>query len=72
MQKVLEVIRGFDLFAVPVQLNYKGQKAFNTAVGGCCSLILTIGFISYAAYVLKEDLVMPELTSQQKFEYVQL
>ena len=49
MQKAAKILRHLDLFAVRVQLNYKGQKAFNTAVGGCISLLLVLGFLAYAA-----------------------
>ena len=47
MESVLEWIREWDFFAVPVRLNYKGQKAFNTTIGGCCTLTFLIGFFVY-------------------------
>ena len=37
-----DFIRSKDLFAAPVQLTYKGQRSFNTAVGGVCSILFIL------------------------------
>ena len=39
-----------DLFGVPVQLTYKGERTFNTAIGGCCSLLMIIFLVSYFGF----------------------
>jgi len=44
-------VRNQDLFGVPVQLTYKGQKSFNTVCGGLFSLLLLVGFT--VAFVLQ-------------------
>ena len=72
MQKTLNFVRKLDLFAVRVQLSYKGQRAFNTATGGCISLLLVLSFLSYAAYELHRNLNSPELHSSQEFRFEQL
>ena len=35
-------IKSQDMFAIPVQLNYRGQTNYNTFCGGCISIILVI------------------------------
>ena len=69
MQKTFKFVRQLDLFAVRVQLSYKGRRAFNTATGGCISLLLVLSFLSYAAYTLHANLFNPELHSSQEFSY---
>ena len=59
MQSILQAVRALDLFAVPVSLTYKGQKAFNTILGGCCSLLLIIGFVTFIAVNLHQLLMNP-------------
>ena len=36
---MLNFIRGRDLFATPVQISYKGSRAFRTVLGGICSIL---------------------------------
>ena len=38
-------IREQDLFAAPVQLTYKGQRSFNTAFGGVCSILFILASV---------------------------
>ena len=49
-KKLSELIKGQDLFGAPVQLTYKGQKAFNTIFGGCVSIILVLTILSCSVY----------------------
>ena len=51
--KVGNMIRGTDLFGVPVQLTYKGQTAFNTICGGCISILLVISLATYFSLELR-------------------
>ena len=46
---LIEPVRRVDIFAVPVSLTYKGQRQFNTFVGGCFSLLLIVAFLTYSA-----------------------
>ena len=57
--KLGTAIRRSDVFGAPVQLKYKGKKAFNTLFGGCLSLILIIGLIVYFAYMLHGEYYHP-------------
>ena len=61
--KILNWVRSSDLFAVPVVLTYKGQKAFNTLVGGFFSLLLTTAFLTYAGIELYTDIKYPNQVS---------
>ena len=49
MESVRTWIRGWDYFAVPVNLSYKGQKAFKTVGGGCCTFMFIVGFVVFFA-----------------------
>ena len=40
LSKIASYIKEKDIFAIPVQLTYKGQRKFNTMVGGCCTILL--------------------------------
>ena len=44
-----DFIRNQDLFAAPVYLTYKGERAFNTAFGGCCSILFVLYAIAMVA-----------------------
>ena len=62
MQSILQAVRMLDLFAVPVSLTYKGQKAFNTILGGFCSLLLIIGFGTFITLDLHKVLTNPDFS----------
>ena len=53
-------MRGFDLFGLPVNLNYRGRMYFNTCMGGCVSLLTVIGILMYAAMALKSEIMEPQ------------
>ena len=55
-ESVLKFVRERDLFAIPVQLTYKGNKEFNTAIGGFCSISLWLAIAIYTAVVLKDQI----------------
>ena len=59
LKKVGNVIRGSDLFGVPVQLTYKGHSAFNTIYGGCISIFLVIGLVTYFSLELHQEWLHP-------------
>ena len=60
MNKIADAIRRSDLFAIPVQLTYKGSKAFNTMVGGCFSIALILAFMSIFAVDIHRGITNPE------------
>ena len=60
-EKLTNCIKERDIFAIPVQLTYKGQRKFNTVCGGCCTIILYLAiFISFTILLLHE-LEKPEV-----------
>ena len=69
MQCILNTVRNFDLFAVPVSLTYKGKKRFNTLCGGCFSLFLILCFFSYAGISLHQLIKNPELQGNAEIMY---
>ena len=50
--KIAEAVRMQDMFAVPVQVTYRGKRAFNTVLGGFLSIIIILGLVIYFAYEL--------------------
>ena len=63
MKRILNKVRQLDLFAVPVQLTYKGQKGFNTLLGGFTSLVLIVILLTYSVVTLYTLIVDPVLYS---------
>ena len=53
MKSVLNFVREQDIFAIPVQLTYKGDKEFKTAIGGFFSILFYLTVAIYTAVVLK-------------------
>ena len=47
LELVKEYLKSYDLFAIPVQLTYRGQTAFSSVFGGCMSLFMIAGLIIY-------------------------
>ena len=56
MQKIREKVKEQDFFGKPIQLTYKGDKEFNSSIGGCCSIILVIGALIIFCVDLREVL----------------
>lgn len=69
METILQTIRDKDIFAVPVQLSYKGQKAFNTVAGGCISIITILAFMAVFVITLRDQIVNPDFTSRTVVNY---
>ena len=63
MQRALEAIKGFDLFAQPVQLTHRGQTAFKTGLGGCVSLLLILAIVAGAIIQLEQVYFRPEFNA---------
>ena len=66
---ILNWVRGIDIFAVPVLLTYKGQKAFNTLLGGFFTLFLIVSFLSYSGIQLYEMIAYPDQWSTTEASY---
>ena len=49
-------MREQDFFATPVQLTYKGEREFNTAFGGCCTILLFLSVAISLAISLNETI----------------
>ena len=60
---MLKFVRGSDMFSVPVQLKYKGQPAFNTLCGGCCSILFCLALLTYFIYELHSHAAEPQYKS---------
>ena len=70
--KITQAVKSQDLFAVPVQLTYRGERAFSTLCGGGISIILILGLTAYFAIGMRKELQKPEylqLPPRYKFDY---
>ena len=63
LSSIQEQIRQRDLFGVPVQLTYKGERTFNTAYGGCCSILLVLGLCTYFIFEVQRSYLEPTFLS---------
>ena len=47
MQKLKQFVRDNDVFAIPVRMSYKGNRQFNTILGGICTILfgLAVGSV---------------------------
>ena len=59
MKSVLDFVRELDFFAIPVQLTYKGNKEFNSAIGGLCSILFCLAVVIAMAVRINEIKVNP-------------
>ena len=55
---VSNFLYGFDRYAKPVSLYYKKKGSFETAIGGCCS-IMTFTWLFYWVIVNSIDTFIP-------------
>ena len=46
------LLKSWDSFGEPVTLNYQGDSAFKTSLGGCFSIALKVFMTVYAAQTL--------------------
>ena len=63
-------IRSSDFFAIPVQLTYKGDREFNTLLGGFCSLFLLVVVASGLAYNVHSYWDRPRYLQSEQKEYI--
>ena len=63
LSKIQDAVKQQDLFGVPVQLTYKGERTFITAFGGCVSLLMIIGLSMYFTYELQQEYSDPSYAS---------
>lgn len=56
LSKAKKAIKNFDLFSKEVSLRYDGEPEYETLIGGFCSIILIVVFISVFASTLTNTL----------------
>ena len=54
---------------MPVSLTYKGKTKFNTLTGGCFSLAIILGYLTYALLNLHELIFNPVLNGSYEESY---
>ena len=66
-----DFVKRQDLFAVPVQLTYKGERGFTTFCGGCCSIMFVLIVMSlFAAYSHNFIIEPPHFTPSGRVNYI--
>ena len=58
--KVQQLLKSFDLFGEPVQLQHQGQRFIKTSLGGCVSLVMLLVILVGAAMRFKQVYFEPE------------
>ena len=58
-------IRNRDVFAIDVKLAYKGQKSFNTHLGGCCTILLYMAILVSFPMLLNDQISNPRWNVNQ-------
>ena len=53
--KITTTIRQQDLFGIPVQLTFKGQREFKTCFSGCISIAFVLTFVVYFCLELNSN-----------------
>ena len=51
--KMLRKIKNQDNFASPVSLTYQGSEAYQTTLGGLCTIFVTLLSIAYFVYEIR-------------------
>ena len=59
-----------DLFGVPVQLTYKGERGFTSAVGGCCSLVFVMTAVALFVVYSLDFYHNPQFSSNESVNYI--
>ena len=67
---IFEFVKGQDLFAVPVQLTYKGERGFSTFCGGCVSIIFVLTVIVLFGYYSHEFYMNPQFGTSASVNYI--
>ena len=71
-KKLRQKIRDQDLFAIPVQLTYQGQREFGTIYGGCISICLVFALCTYFAISLHYEYIHPDYYNlSPRYDYSQ-
>lgn len=60
------ILRHVDLFGVPVQLTYQGQKKFTTCCGGVMSILMFLSLAVTLVWAFLEELLKPQFLSTPK------
>ena len=67
--KCREKVRQFDAFAQPVSMAYKQQYEFNSALGGCCSILLAFCIVAYLVQAWIKIFVEVEFATTDTCDY---
>ena len=67
---MLDFIRKCDIFAVNVQMTYKGSQKFNTLLGGSCTFTLVLAMIIAFPWLLVDQIKNPTYSGKQHIGYL--
>ena len=65
-----DFVKRQDLFAVPVQLTYKGERGFSSCIGGCCSIIFVLTAVALFAYYSLQFHRDPQFSTSESVSYI--
>ena len=64
-----DFVKRQDLFAIPVQLTYKGERAFSSFTGGCCSILFVLIAVAIFAHNSHSFYKNPEFGTSASVSY---
>ena len=67
---LLDFLKRQDRFGVPVQLTYKGERFFTTAVGGCCSIMFVLTAIALFTVNAISFYRNPQFSQSESVSYI--
>ena len=67
---LIEFLKRQDLFGVPVQLTYRGESAFSSPVGGCCSIMLVLITMALFGVYSHDFYHNPEYSTSATVKYI--
>ena len=65
-----DFVKRQDLFAVPVQLTYKGERGFSTFCGGCVSIMFVLTVMALFGYYSHEFYMNPQFGTSASVNYI--
>ena len=67
---VINFVKRQDLFGVPVQLTYRGERAFTSFIGGFCSIMFVLSVISTFVVYSRRFFDNPQFSSNASVNFI--
>ena len=65
-----DFVKRQDLFAIPVQMTYKGERGFSSFIGGCCSIVFVLIVMALFGVYTHDFYMNPQFSSSASVSYI--